>query len=165
MKSFGEKNLLHLAFIALFFLATTNPFVRSDGCPPGTVHTDEGTCDNIDLQFQTSSTGLKYRTIKDGSGPTPQTGQKVSAHYSGWLDAFDTGKKFDSSRDRGKPFQFNVGAGKVIKGWDESFATMQVGERRQIIVPPELGYGSRGAGGIIPGGATLYFDVQLLELL
>lgn len=85
--------------------------------------------------------------------------------WSGWLDGFDSPKKFDSSRDRGRPFTFRVGAGQVIRGWDESFAAMSVGERRQIILPSRLAYGDRGAGGIIPGGATLYFDVELLGIL
>ena len=87
-----------------------------------------------------------------------------SLSLSGWLDGFDSPKKFDSSRDRGRPFSFNVGKGQVIRGWDEAFSTMAVGERRQIILPPRLGYGDRGAGGIIPGGATLYFDVELLAI-
>ena len=87
------------------------------------------------------------------------------AHYTGWLDGFDSIRKFDSSRDRGRPFTFSVGKGQVIRGWDESFAEMKIGERRQIILPPRLAYGDRGAGGIIPGGATLYFDVELLGIL
>jgi peptidylprolyl isomerase len=95
-------------------------------------------------------------------GITPSTHTIV---YIGWLDGFNSPKKFDSSRDRGRPFQFAVGQGQVIRGWDESFGTMAVGERRQVIIPPRLGYGDRGAGGIIPGGATLYFDVELLSIL
>lgn len=115
--------------------------------------------------FITTDTGLKYKVIKEGTGAIPAPGQTVKAHYTGWLDGFDSPKKFDSSRDRGRPFTFPVGAGRVIRGWDECFSTMSVGERRQIIIPPRLGYGDRGAGGLIPGGATLYFDVELLGLL
>jgi len=116
-------------------------------------------------EYITTETGLKYKVIQEGTGAIPQPGQTVKAHYTGWLDGFNSPKKFDSSRDRGRPFSFRVGAGQVIRGWDECFSTMAVGERRQIIIPPRLGYGDRGAGGIIPGGATLYFDVELLGIL
>eukprot|EP00386_Alphamonas_edax_P002510 GDKI01007500.1.p1 GENE.GDKI01007500.1~~GDKI01007500.1.p1 ORF type:complete len:123 (-),score=24.87 GDKI01007500.1:246-614(-) len=88
---------------------------------------------------------------------------QVDTHYSGWLDGFDGQNKFDSSRDRGRPFSFQAGVGQVIAAWDEAILDMQVGERRQIIVPPNLGYGSRGAGGVIPGNATLYFDMELIK--
>jgi peptidylprolyl isomerase len=115
--------------------------------------------------FITTESGLQYKVLKEGTGATPQPGQTVKAHYTGWLDGFDSIKKFDSSRDRGRPFTFAVGRGQVIRGWDETFSTMQVGERRQIILPARLAYGDRGAGGIIPGGATLYFDVELLGIL
>ena len=114
--------------------------------------------------FTTTESGLKYKITKDGDGAIPTSGQQVKAHYTGWLDGFDSIRKFDSSRDRGRPFTFKVGAGQVIRGWDEAFLAMKVGERRQIILPPRLGYGDRGAGGIIPGGATLYFDVELLAI-
>lgn len=100
---------------------------------------------------------LQYKITKEGDGAIPQAGQTVKAHYTGWLDGFDSIRKFDSSRDRGRPFSFKVGAGQVIRGWDEAFSTMKVGERRQIVLPSRLAYGDRGAGGIIPGGATLYF--------
>merc|ERR1712224_197662 len=92
----------------------------------------------------------------------PPTGATVKTQYTGWLDSFDSIRKFDSSRDRGRSFNFRVGAGQVIRGWDETFGSMSVGERRLVIIPPRLGYGDRGAGGIIPGGATLYFDVSWL---
>lgn len=115
--------------------------------------------------YITTESGMKYLVTKEGDGAIPQAGQLVKAHYTGWLDGFDSEKKFDSSRDRGRPFQFKVGAGQVIRGWDESFSTMKVGERRKIILPSRLAYGDRGAGGIIPGGATLYFDVELLGIL
>ena len=114
--------------------------------------------------FETSESGLKYKITKEGTGAIPVPGNTVSAHYTGWLDGFDSERKFDSSRDRGRPFSFKAGAGQVIRGWDESFLSMKVGEKRQVIIPPRLGYGDRGAGGIIPGGATLYFDVELLAI-
>ena len=103
--------------------------------------------------------GLEYWDIKVGTGPTAVKGQSVKVHYTGWLT---TGKKFDSSLDRGEPFTFSLGAGQVIKGWDEGVAGMKVGGKRQLRIPPEIGYGSPGAGGVIPGNATLIFDVELL---
>ncbi len=117
------------------------------------------------VDYITTESGMKYLVTKEGDGAVPAAGQTVKAHYTGWLDGFDSPKKFDSSRDRGRPFTFKVGAGQVIRGWDESFSTMKVGERRKIILPSRLAYGDRGAGGIIPGGATLYFDVELLGIL
>lgn len=103
--------------------------------------------------------GLEYWDIKEGTGAAAKAGDKVKVHYTGWLTS---GKKFDSSVDRGEPFQFALGAGQVIKGWDEGVAGMKVGGKRQLRIPPELGYGSRGAGGVIPPNATLIFDVELL---
>lgn len=115
--------------------------------------------------YTTTESGMKYLVTKEGDGAVPSAGQTVKAHYTGWLDGFDSEKKFDSSRDRGRPFTFKVGAGQVIRGWDESFSTMKVGERRKIILPSRLAYGERGAGDVIPAGATLYFDVELLEII
>jgi len=109
--------------------------------------------------------GLQFKITKEGTGAIPQTGNTIKTQYTGWLNDFDSSTKFDSSRDRGKPFTFRVGLGQVIRGWDESFSSMKIGERRQIIIPPRLGYGDRGAGGVIPGGATLYFDVELLGIV
>lgn len=109
----------------------------------------------------TTESGLKYIDEQVGEGATPEPGQTVTVHYTGVLE---NGQKFDSSRDRGRPFSFKIGVGQVIKGWDEGVGTMQVGGRRQLIIPPELGYGSRGAGGVIPPNATLVFDVELLEV-
>jgi peptidylprolyl isomerase len=107
----------------------------------------------------TTPSGLKYIDIVEGDGATPTKGQKVSVHYTGTLE---NGSKFDSSRDRGRPFDFNIGVGQVIQGWDEGVGTMKVGGRRTLIIPAELGYGARGAGGVIPPNATLIFDVELL---
>ncbi len=105
--------------------------------------------------------GLEYWDIKEGTGPVAKSGQTVSVHYTGWLT---NGKKFDSSVDRGKPFEFQLGGGQVIKGWDEGVAGMKVGGKRQLRIPPELGYGERGAGGVIPANATLIFDVELMGI-
>ena len=107
--------------------------------------------------------GLKYTDTKTGDGAAATPGNKVSVHYTGWLyNTGAKGAKFDSSVDRGQPFQFTLGAHQVIAGWDEGVAGMKVGGKRTLIIPPELGYGARGAGGVIPPNATLMFDVELL---
>ena len=111
----------------------------------------------------TTSSGLQYTDTMIGSGAQATKGQKVTVHYTGWLYNNDTqGAKFDSSKDRGDPFVFSLGAGMVIKGWDEGVAGMKVGGARTLIIPAALGYGARGAGGAIPPNATLKFDVELL---
>ena len=107
--------------------------------------------------------GLQYEDTVVGTGATPSKGQSCSMHYTGWLWVGGAkGSKFDSSHDRGKPFVFPIGAGRVIKGWDEGVATMKVGGKRTLLIPPELGYGAQGAGGVIPPNATLLFEVELL---
>ena len=115
----------------------------------------------MDDNMQKTASGLQYVDIKEGTGASPKTGQTAVVHYTGWLV---DGKKFDSSKDRGQPFSFAVGRGQVIKGCDEGVATMKVGGVRKLIIPPELGYGARGAGGVIPPNATLTFEVELLEI-
>jgi peptidylprolyl isomerase len=111
----------------------------------------------------TTPSGLKIIDVKVGTGPAPKPGQTCVMHYTGWL--YENGKKgakFDSSLDRSQPFSFPIGQHQVIAGWDEGVATMKVGGKRTLIIPPELGYGARGAGGVIPPNATLIFDVELL---
>ena len=109
--------------------------------------------------------GLKYTDNTTGTGTEATAGKKVSVHYTGWLyNNGAKGAKFDSSVDRGQPFQFTLGAHQVIAGWDEGVAGMKVGGKRTLIIPPELGYGARGAGGVIPPNATLMFDVELLRV-
>jgi peptidylprolyl isomerase len=113
----------------------------------------------------TTPSGLKIIELKVGTGASPKSGQTVVVHYTGWL--YDNGKKgakFDSSLDRGQPFEFPLGKGQVIPGWDEGVATMKVGGKRTLIIPPNLAYGANGAGGVIPPNATLIFDVELLKV-
>ena len=109
--------------------------------------------------------GLEFEDTQVGSGATPSRGQICVMHYTGWLWVDGAkGAKFDSSKDRGEPFSFTIGQGQVIPGWDEGVATMKVGGKRKLIIPPNLGYGERGAGGVIPPNATLFFGVELLGL-
>ena len=113
----------------------------------------------------TTPSGLQIEDTKAGTGATPRTGQTCVMHYTGWLyENGQKGKKFVSSVDRGQPFDFPIGTGRVIKGWDEGVASMKVGGKRTLIIPPSLGYGARGAGGVIPPNATLIFEVELLDV-
>ena len=138
---------LALAALALAFLTLGVAEARPDPEPePKVVKTDSG---------------LRYQDLKAGTGDEAKKGHAVEVHYTGWLEK--TKKKFDSSHDRNEPFSFTLGAGMVIKGWDEGVAGMKVGGTRRLIIPPQLGYGARGAGGVIPGNATLLFEVELLE--
>ena len=112
-----------------------------------------------DSKTVTTASGLQYEDVKVGTGETANAGRMVSVHYTGWLT---DGRKFDSSKDRGQPFDFPLGGGRVIKGWDEGVQGMQVGGVRKLTIPSNLAYGSRGAGGVIPPDATLVFEVELL---
>ena len=113
----------------------------------------------------TTASGLGIIDTKVGTGASPKPGQTVVVHYTGWLyESGKRGKKFDSSVDRGQPFEFPIGKGQVIAGWDQGVATMKVGGKRTLIIPPSLGYGANGAGGVIPPNATLIFDVELLRI-
>ena len=113
----------------------------------------------------TTASGLQIIDSKVGTGASPKTGQTCVMHYTGWLWVNEAkGKKFDSSHDHGSPFSFALGGGQVIAGWDEGVAGMKVGGKRTLLIPPSLGYGARGAGGVIPPNATLLFEVELVEL-
>ncbi len=113
----------------------------------------------------TTASGLQYEDSVVGDGAEARAGQRVSVHYTGWLyDGSAKGAKFDSSKDRGDPFDFGLGAGMVIRGWDEGVQGMKVGGTRVLVIPPALGYGARGAGGVIPPNATLMFEVELLAV-
>jgi FKBP-type peptidyl-prolyl cis-trans isomerase len=136
------------AVLALAIVAAVTPLGRSDAATNQVIEMPNG---------------LKYTDSKTGDGATATSGNKVSVHYTGWLyNNGAKGAKFDSSVDRGQPFQFTLGAHQVIAGWDEGVAGMKVGGKRTLIIPPELGYGARGAGGMTPPNATLMFDVELL---
>lgn len=114
--------------------------------------------------MNTTPSGLQYEDTVLGSGAEARAGQNVTVHYTGWLyDNGATGRKFDSSKDRRDPFMFALGDGQVIRGWDEGVAGMKVGGTRRLVIPPQLGYGARGAGGVIPPNATLCFEVELLS--
>ena len=113
------------------------------------------------MSEQMTDSGLKYEDTIVGNGATAAAGQNVSVHYTGWLT---DGRKFDSSKDRNDPFEFKLGAGQVIRGWDEGVQGMKIGGTRKLTIPPQLGYGARGAGGVIPPNATLVFEVELLGI-
>ena len=114
--------------------------------------------------MQTTTSGLQFDDVVIGKGTVAKAGAEVAVHYTGWLWKDGTqGAKFDSSKDRNEPFEFSLGAGQVIKGWDEGVQGMKVGGKRTLVIPPQLGYGARGAGGVIPPNATLLFEVELLE--
>jgi hypothetical protein len=123
--------------------------------------TGTGGCPIMDEQIVETATGLGYVEIIEGTGMRPKAGDSVSVHYTGWLKS---GQKFDSSHDRGQPLEFPIGRGQVIKGWDEGVGTMRLGGKRRLIIPAHLGYGDRGAGGVIPPGATLIFEVELVGI-
>lgn len=129
---------------------TTTPATPPAAAPGATAGTE---------QEVTMPNGLKYQDLKVGDGTIAESGASVSVHYTGWLT---DGTKFDSSVDRGTPFSFRLGAGQVIRGWDEGVKGMRVGGKRKLTIPPDLGYGAEGAGGVIPPNATLVFDVELL---
>ena len=117
------------------------------------------------MAYQTTASGLQYDDVTPGTGDEARTGRHVRVHYTGWLyENGQAGRKFDSSKDRHDPFQFHLGGQEVIAGWDEGVVGMKIGGTRKLTIPPQLGYGARGAGGVIPPNATLVFEVELLGL-
>lgn len=127
----------------------------------GCTKKDQGSSGAPNAASEGAATDLKIEDLKVGEGAEATAGKTVSVHYTGWLT---DGKKFDSSVDRGQPFKFSLGAGQVIQGWDKGVAGMKVGGKRKLTIPPQLGYGERGAGSIIPPNATLVFEVELLDV-
>jgi peptidylprolyl isomerase len=154
---------MHSIFLTALAVALSFSLVVSAGAraaAPG--QADQGK----NKTMHKTESGLQYFDEKEGAGETPRTGQTCLMHYTGWLwENHSKGKEFDSSRKRGEPFTFPLGEGAVIKGWDEGVATMKVGGKRELLIPPELGYGARGAGGVIPPNATLLFEVELLGVM
>lgn len=121
--------------------------------------------ENAKMTRTRNASGLEYETLQEGSGATPSAGKMVTVHYTGWLNNNgEPGKKFDSSVDRGQPFSFKIGVSQVIQGWDEGVMSMKIGEKRRLFIPANLGYGSRGAGAVIPANANLIFDVELIKV-
>jgi peptidylprolyl isomerase len=152
MRAFSRRHLMAAsAAIATFSIVSTGIVTMTDDAAAQSA------------KPVTTSSGLQMIDTQAGTGAQPKQGQTAVVHYTGYLnDNGKKGKKFDSSVDRGQPFEFPVGAGRVIKGWDEGVASMKVGGKRTLIIPPQLAYGERGAGGVIPPNATLIFDVELL---
>ncbi len=141
---------------------TAAPVESAPAIAPDTVAASYATDLGVDLSaMQKTGGGLYYEMKKPGKGATAEPGDMVTVHYTGWLP---DGTKFDSSRDRGEPFSFRLGQGTVIEGWEKGVTGMKAGERRLLVIPPSMGYGVEGAGGIIPPNATLVFDVELLEV-
>jgi peptidylprolyl isomerase len=162
-----ERNLMKhqfalvLGLLAVLGLASGCGNDSQPNTPSASTTTSTSSPMKVNGQPTTTASGLQYWDIVVGTGATAVPGKSVKVHYSGFLT---NGQKFDSSRDRGEPFLFPLGAGQVIKGWDEGVAGMKVGGQRQLRIPPALGYGAAGAGGAIPPNATLIFDVELLEV-
>jgi peptidylprolyl isomerase len=159
----GRKLLASMA-VALLFSPVFSAGLRAAGPGAGQAQKDDKKEEKEKMWTKTDS-GLQYRDVKEGTGAKAEKGQTCFVHYTGWLWVDDAkGKRFDSSKDRGVPIDFVLGNGEVIKGWDEGVAGLKVGGKRELMIPPELGYGSQGIGGVIPPNATLFFEVELVKV-
>jgi peptidylprolyl isomerase len=154
MRGVEKLIIVLLLLVAVTIPACSQKETKSGGEQPAVGQT-------VPAGMITTPSGLAYQDLVAGSGPTPTAGKLVRVHYTGWLQ---NGTKFDSSLDRGQPFEFPIGAGQVIPGWDEGVMTMKVGGKRKLVIPPQLGYGAAGAGSDIPPNATLTFEVILLDV-
>jgi peptidylprolyl isomerase len=160
----SRRMLLAAMAVAPLFCPVLSAGLRAASPTAGQAEKDDKKQEKEKMWTKTDS-GLQYRDVKEGTGEKADKGQTAVVHYTGWLWVDDAkGKKFDSSKDRNQPFDFPVGAGQVIKGWDEGVVGMKVSGKRELIIPPDLGYGARGAGGVIPPNATLFFEVELKEV-
>lgn len=179
MKSLAKKVAV-LPILTIFFLSGCNWKGSCSGCSCCACQNEcnVGVQQNVDVESeiadtqkgnilakQKSDSGLEWKILQEGTGESPEVGKTVVVHYTGWLDEDgQPGKKFDSSVDRGQPFSFRIGVGMVIRGWDEGVMDMKVGEKRRLFIPTDLGYGSHGAGHVIPPNAGLIFDVELISI-
>lgn len=151
------------ALLCALALAAPAALSQEKAAPKAAPATEAPAAAKKESKMVKTESGLGYEDLVVGTGPSPEPGQTCVMHYTGWLWVNEEkGAKFDSSVDRGRPFEFPIGRGRVIKGWDEGVATMKVGGKRTLLIPPQLGYGDRGAGNVIPPGATLLFEVELL---
>ena len=154
-----------LVVVGSLMTATAFLFVSCRGSKNTEDNNKTAQIGNTKMTRTRNASGLEYEILQEGSGATPSAGKMVTVHYTGWLNNNgEPGKKFDSSVDRGQPFSFKIDVGQVIKGWDEGVMTMKIGEKRRLFIPSNLGYGSRGAGAVIPANANLIFDVELLKI-
>jgi FKBP-type peptidyl-prolyl cis-trans isomerase FkpA len=156
LRIFNPGALISLVLLTFFLLVGCSGAKTTEQENTNTNQQGEGSMESV-----TTASGLQYQDLTVGTGAEAKAGDTVVVHYTGWLT---DGTKFDSSVDRNQPFSFTLGAGRVIAGWDEGVAGMKIGGKRKLTIPAELGYGSRGAGGVIPPNATLIFDVELLEI-
>lgn len=152
--------------VASSMVAATTFLLVSCRSPKNNNTTTAQQSGNTKMTRTRTASGLEYEVLQEGSGASPRPGQMVTVHYTGWLNKNGEifGQPFDSSFKRNQPFSFKIGAGHVIQGWDEGVMSMKIGEKRRLYIPSQLGYGSRGAGAVIPANADLIFDVELLQV-